>query len=123
MCAVSQNGVIETEILQGSVNADIYLNFIKKINSNPLNMNKTIVQDNARIHHACKENNIKMEYNPAYTPEFNPIELIFGQIKALYREEEYEYIQEGIIESIEALNTCDFIKSYKHTWKIIEQFI
>jgi len=51
------------------------------------------------------------------------IELIFGQIKALYREEEYEYIQEGIIESIEALNTCDFIKSYKHTWKIIEQFI
>ena len=129
LCAVSQNGVIETEILQGSVNADIYLNFIKKINSNPLNMNKTIVQDNARIHHACivkdfcKENNIKMEYNPAYTPEFNPIELIFGQIKALYREEEYEYIQEGIIESIEALNTCDFIKSYKHTWKIIEQFI
>jgi transposase len=129
LSAISQNGIIETEILEGSVNSDIYLNFIKKINSNPLNINKTIFQDNARIHHACivkdfcKNNNIKMEYNPAYTPEFNPIELIFGQIKTIYRECEYEYIQEGIIESIEALNTNDFLKSYKHTWKIIENFI
>jgi hypothetical protein len=59
----------------------------------------------------CKENNIKIE--------FNPIELIFGQIKAIYRESKHEYIQEGILESIEELNTNDFIKSYKHTWKII----
>ena len=28
--AISQNGIVETEILQGSVNAEIYLNFIKK---------------------------------------------------------------------------------------------
>jgi len=127
--AISQTGIIETEILQGSINAEVYLNFIKKINSNPLNNNKTIFQDNARIHHAhivkdyCKENNITMEYNPAYTPEFNPIELIFGQIKAIYREVDHEYIQEGILESIESLNINDFIKSYEHTWKIIEQFI
>ena len=64
-----------------------------------------------------------MEYNPAYTPEFNPIELIFGQIKAIYREVDHEYIQEGILESIESLNINDFIKSYEHTWKIIEKFI
>ena len=129
LSAISQNGIIETEILEGSVNANIYLDFIKKINNNPLNINKTLFQDNARIHHACivkdycKENNIKMGYNPAYTPEFNPIELIFGQIKAIYREEDHEYIKEGILESIEALNTNDFIKSYEHTWKIIEKFI
>lgn len=127
--AISQTGIIETEILQGSINAEVYLNFIKKINSNPLNKNKTILQDNARIHHAhivkdyCIENNITMEYNPAYTPEFNPIELIFGQIKAIYREVDHEYIQEGILESIESLNINDFIKSYEHTWKIIEKFI
>ena len=75
--------------------------------------------------HIClnKKNNINMEYNPAYSPEFNPIELIFGQLKAIYREYDHEYIQEGILESIEELNTNDFKKSYKHTWKIIESFI
>lgn len=127
--AISQYGIVEYEILEGSVDAEIYLNFIKKIQKNPLNIDKKIYQDNARIHHAiivkkyCNEHNIKMMYNPAYTPEFNPIELIFGQLKSIYREVDHEFIQEGIIEAIETLNTNDFKKSYVHVWKIIEKFI
>jgi transposase len=31
------------------------------------------------------ENNIKMEYIPAYTPEFNPIEQLFNQTKTEFR--------------------------------------
>jgi len=127
--AISITGIVEKEIIKGTVNSEVYLDFIKKIMNNPLNKNKSIFQDNARIYHAkivkifCDENNIKMQYNPAYTPEFNPIELIFGQIKAIYKEEDHKFIQEGIIESLSPLQEEDFKKSYKHSWKMIEQFI
>ena len=59
---------IKYKIIKGSVNSDIYLNFIDK-NKEYLK-NRNLVQDNARIHHSkkvkefCKENNINMIYNP-----------------------------------------------------------
>ena len=76
---------IKYTIIKGSVDSDIYLKFI---NDNKDNYkDRTLVQDNARIHHSkkvknyCLENNINMVYNPPYTPEFNPIELIFNKLK------------------------------------------
>ena len=123
--AITKNGVLESEIIKGTVNAEIYLNFIKKISLNPFYKNKNIYQDNARIHHAlivmdyCKKNNINMKFNPAYTPEYNPIELIFNQIKTNYKSETFEYIEEGIMTSFLMLNKTNFRNSYNHTWKII----
>ena len=60
-----------------TLNAEGYKDFID-INKEKF-INKTIIQDNVRLHHSkivkdyASENNIKMEYIPAYTPEFNPI--------------------------------------------------
>ena len=45
--------------------------------------NKTLLQDNVRFHHSkivkqyTAENNIGMNYIPAYSPIFNPIEMSF----------------------------------------------
>ena len=46
--------------------------------------NKILLQDNVRFHYAVvvKEfaikNNIRMLYIPSYSPQFNPIELVFS---------------------------------------------
>ena len=72
---------IKYKIIKGSVNSDIYLDFINSNKEYLKNIN--LVQDNVRIHHSkkvkefCKDNNINLIYNPPYSPEFNPIELIF----------------------------------------------
>ena len=53
--------------------------------------NKTLMQDNVRFCHSkivkefAKENNIEMNYIPAYSPIFNPIEMSFSKIKSNYR--------------------------------------
>ena len=50
-----------------------------------------LVMDNARIHHArsatafLHENNINHVFLPPYSPELNPIENVFGVLKARYR--------------------------------------
>ena len=52
--------------------------------------NKTLLQDNVRFHHSkivkqyAAENNIGMNYIPAYSPIFNPIEISFYNCPIAY---------------------------------------
>jgi transposase len=60
---------------------------IREMNPYPLK-NSVIVLDNARIHHNAEWIKIveglggHVKFLPAYSPDFNPIELAFGFIKA-----------------------------------------
>ena len=81
LLAISKSEIISYKIYNGSLNAEGYKNFIDT-NKNKF-INKTIIQDNVRLHHSkivkeyAGKNNINMKYIPAYTPEFNPIEQVF----------------------------------------------
>jgi len=120
--AITKEKIIDYELIKGSVNAQIYLDFIKKImNKDILNKNKTIFQDNARIHHSVivkeytKNENIKMKFNPAYTPEFNPIEYIFSKIKTTFRNLEHIHFEESIKKSISTISSIDLYKCYQRS--------
>jgi len=82
LSAINKSGIVCYKIYKESVNGEIYAKFIND-NKN-LFYNKTILHDNVRFHHSkifknyCNLNNIKLKYIPAYTPEFNPIELFFS---------------------------------------------
>ena len=84
LSSISKN-FIKYIIINGVINSEIYLDFINQ-NKEYLK-NRNLVQDNARIHHSkkvkdfCKDNNINLIYNPPYSPEFNPIELIFNKLR------------------------------------------
>ena len=43
------------------------------------------------------QNNINMVYNPPYTPEFNPIELVFNKLKTEFRKITHKNNKEEII--------------------------
>ena len=89
LSAISTDGFIIYKLFKGTVNAESYLDFIK--DNLEYFKKKILLQDNARIHHAkivsafAKENNIKLKFNPPYSPEFNPIEELFRKIKILLR--------------------------------------
>ena len=80
--------MIYYEIIEGSINGDIFLEFTKKAIKKLSKERNYIIIDNARIHHYAKfkkyinrKKNIIIIYNIPYSPEMNPIEHIFKDIK------------------------------------------
>jgi len=87
ICAISNKKILNYKIVKGSVNGEIFNNFMMEtIRKNNLE-NKHLLLDNARIHHtkklkeSIKATTNKLFYNVPYTPELNPIEILFSKIK------------------------------------------
>jgi len=114
---VNINGKHMHNIIEGSVNGLIFFDFIKK-NKEEL-YNKTLLLDNARIHHNknlkkfCIENNIILLYNAPYTPEFNPIEYMFSKMKTHFRNINHDNLMSAISLSVCTINDQDLSGYYK----------
>ena len=126
IAAISYSGIVATKTIEGSVNKEVYKSFIEE-NLNHFK-NKIIIQDNARCHHArivkafALENDIELKYNPAYSPEFNPIELAFNKVKCLYRQMEHENMLSDINRSFLHVTENDCKKFYNHSQKFIQRY-
>ena len=91
--AISCKKIIHQKLIKGSVNGEIFLEFIKGlVEKLKPNENNYILLDNARIHHYKKINKFILSqpkiffiYNIPYTPETNPIEKVFNDIKRILR--------------------------------------
>lgn len=87
--AVSCNKMIHYDIIKGSSNGENFLKFMKAlIKKFSADDTYYIIMNNARIHYykkfkkyISKKTNIKIIYNIPYSPETNPIEQIFNDIK------------------------------------------
>ncbi|GLB45421.1 hypothetical protein LshimejAT787_2200840 [Lyophyllum shimeji] len=101
--ALSYEGIIALDIVEGSVNKEKFIQFIRndlapQLNPYP-NPRSVVVMDNCAIHHDEEiraiiedECQAKLIYLPPYSPDFNPIEQAFHSIKAWLRRHEAEAI-------------------------------
>lgn len=123
LMAVDALGNSKHEIIEGSFNSEKYLKFFT--DNLDFLKGKQLYQDNVRFHHAkilksyASENNIGMNYVPAYTPEFNPIELVFSKLKAQFRKLDHLNIKSDITASIAMLTPTDQKNCFSHSLKEI----
>lgn len=93
MAAISINGVICFEMQDGAYNGDGFINFITAqlipyFRSNP---DHVLIMDNCRFHHRndvlrlLNQHEIIFKFLPPYSPQLNPIEEFFSELKANYR--------------------------------------
>ena len=68
------------------------------------------------------ENNIKMEYIPAYTPEFNPIEQLFNQTKTEFRKYDHTNMIDDIEKSLLVVKPNHLNNYFNNTIKIINSY-
>ena len=89
--AIGINGYLEYEIYQGSFDNDRFTLFIEKLldKMTPFpGPRSVLIMDNCRTHHSdrlqemCDEAGVILEYLPAYSPDFSPIEESFSILKA-----------------------------------------
>ena len=86
--AITARGHFRFMTIEGSVTADVFCDFIKRLVEN-VDQKIFLILDNHRIHHARKvrklvdslDGKIELFYLPAYSPELNPDELVWSHVK------------------------------------------
>ena len=116
LMAVFQCGKLNFSIKKGSINKSNFQTFINRLQ---IDDSYSIVMDNASIHKKltldCNPNII---YTPPYSPQFQPIELCFANIKRRFRNKFVENnVSEAIKESVFELSP-EIIKScFSHAFE------
>ena len=86
---VDTQGIVAYEVFSDSVNKSCFVDFAAR--AFPKCQGKTILLDNISFHHSkevkeiARTNNVTLIFTPPYSPEFNPIEYFFHQVKSCAR--------------------------------------
>lgn len=102
--AINNKKVILNKIIKGTANAIDFKEFIEEVVKN-IKSKHYLLMDNARIHHSnifkeyIDKTNHEIIYNIPYSPEFNPIEMVFSKFKSIIAKKDNS-VYEKIIKNI-----------------------
>lgn len=92
--AYAQDRVVLSRVFQGSTNASLFKDFIEELLHHYGRWpepKSVLVMDNAAFHHSerieqmCSQIGVKLVYLPPYSPDLNPIEELFSELKAFIK--------------------------------------
>lgn len=92
--SVRQDGSTACMTVEGALNADVFRSYIREILLPTLSPGDILVMDNLSAHKdrealsLLAEADVKVRFLPAYSPDLNPIELMWSKVKALLRKAE-----------------------------------
>ena len=93
--AYTQDGVLHARVFEGSTDTGVFEDFIREvldICSEWVGPRPVLIMDNASFHRCtrmkqmCVEANVGLLYLPPYSPDFNPIEEFFAELKAFIKQ-------------------------------------
>jgi transposase len=89
--ALTADGLTAPAVIDGPVNGEIFLAYVKQVLVPTLKPGKIVVMDNLPSHKvdgvraAIEATGAHLRYLPPYSPDLNPIEQLFAKLKALLR--------------------------------------
>jgi transposase len=92
--AYCQDGILMSRVFQGSTDASMFEDFIEQLLHHCGRWpepKSVLIMDNASFHHTeritelCLNAGVKLLYLPPYSPDLNPIEEFFAELKAFVR--------------------------------------
>jgi transposase len=98
--AYTQDGIIFAHVFQGSTDSTVFEDYIEQLlpfcGKWP-EPKSVLVMDNASFHHTpkieqmCHDAGVKLVYLPPYSPDLNPIEEFFAELKAFIKRNWHKY--------------------------------
>jgi transposase len=92
--SVRQDGTTACMTVEGAVNAEVFRSYVSEVLLPTLSAGDILVMDNLSAHKdhqaldLLKSAGVTVRFLPAYSPDFNPIELMWSKVKALLRKAE-----------------------------------
>mgnify|MGYP000844003461 FL=1 len=91
VCALSSEGLLAPLVLDGPINGDAFVAWVQQFLVPQLRQDDIVVMDNlsshkvAGVQQAIDKAGTRLRYLPPYSPDLNPIELVFAKLKGLLR--------------------------------------
>ena len=90
--ALVPEGILSAMFVEGSVDGDAFLAWCEQALCAVLRPGDLVVMDNLRVHHmdriveAIESTGAEVCFLPPYSPDFNPIEMLWAWVKKLVRD-------------------------------------
>jgi transposase len=91
VAALRVDGLTAPMVIDGALNGDLFVAYVKQVLVPTLQPGDVVVMDNLSSHKRAEVRALiegagcRLLYLPPYSPDFNPIELVFAKLKALLR--------------------------------------
>lgn len=91
LSAISSNKVIESILIDGSLNKPTFKYFMEDLLLPQLDRNTIVIMDNLSVHknsfdlYKFENKSIVIKYLPPYSPDLNPIENMWGKVKSIIK--------------------------------------
>jgi transposase len=88
--AYTQNGILLSRVFQGTTDSAMFEDFIEQL-LHHCTSDSVLIMDNASFHRSdrikemCSAAGVKLLYLPPYSPDLNPIEEFFAELKAFIK--------------------------------------
>jgi transposase len=118
-----QTGIVAPMVIKGAMNGAAFLAYVEQCLVPTLKRRDIVVVDNVSFHKvagvepAIRAAGANLRYLPQYSPEFNPIELVFHPLKALLRkaaERTIKGLERCVRSFIRALDPSECIGYFRH---------
>lgn len=123
IAALGIEGLRCSMVTDGAVNGDIFESFITHVLLPELKPGDVVVMDNlsshkgARIRELIESQGAELRYLPPYSPDLNPIELVFSKLKQLLRSlacRTQETLWQSMQSVLDAVTATDAINCFQH---------
>jgi transposase len=95
---LSEDGMIAPYVLDGAVNAELFIAYIEQVLVPTLRVDDIVIMDNLPVHkvpavrRAIEAAGAQLLFLPPYSPDLNPIEMVFAKMKAKLRQEAHRTV-------------------------------
>jgi transposase len=123
IAALGAAGMRCSTVVDGAVNADVFEAFVEQVLVADLRPGDVVVMDNLSSHKRIRTRQLiesagaTLLYLPPYSPDLNPIEMIFAKLKQLLRSlacRSTEMLWKGMQSVLDQVSASDAANCYRH---------
>jgi transposase len=116
-------GQMQSLLFNGTLNGKLFIAYIKQFLSRILNVGDIVILDNCSVHkvagvkEAIEACGAKILYLPAYSPDLNPVELLWSKVKAILRREKartFDELEKALKIALDSVSVDDVVGWFKH---------
>ena len=123
IAALGIEGVRCSTVVDGAVNADVFESFVERVLVPALSPGDVVVMDNlsshkrARTRELIEDAGAELVFLPPYSPELNPIEMVFSKVKQRLRSlacRTRDQLWRSMQRVLDTVTPSDAINCYRH---------